>query len=195
MSREEQTSCQWGGCTTGLVFVIRGAAQSAAQEVLPLCLVSFRRTNSLCNHKNVRWEGLCLAPSQVVSGVSVSLMEVMREPDSKSYLSQKGKTVLCGMLSVFQNAKGWKDFGTYKFGGKHLNHLCLLEERGLGKVQHCPNLPVNLPDGCYQSNLITGLVGQDALHLCSKVLGNHSNWEKVGVGKLGSQDTDVLFFF
>ena len=123
-----------------------------------------------------------------------SLMGVMREPDSKSYLSQKGKTVLCGMLSVFQNAKGWKDFGTYKFGVKHLNHLCLLEERGLGKVQHCPKIPVTLPDGCYQSNFITGLVGQDTLDLCSKVLGNHSNWEKVGVGKLGSQDTDVLFF-
>ena len=123
-----------------------------------------------------------------------SLMGVMREPDSKSYLSQKGKTVLCGMLSVFQNAKGWKDFGTYKFGGKHLNHLCLLEERGLGKVQRCPKIPVTLPDGCYQNNFITGLVGQDALDFCSKVLGNHFNWEKVGVGKLGSQDTDVLFF-
>ena len=64
----------------------------------------------------------------------------MRESDSKSYLSPMGWTVLCGMLSVFQNAKRWKDFETYKFGGKLLHHLCLLEEPGLGKVQHYPNL-------------------------------------------------------
>ena len=33
LSREDQTSYLWGDHTTGLVFVIRGAAQSARQEV------------------------------------------------------------------------------------------------------------------------------------------------------------------
>lgn len=73
-------------------------------------------------------------------------------------------------------------------------------KNGLGKVQHCPNLPVTLPDGCYQSNFMTGLVRQDALNLCSsKVLGNHSNWEKVatrggGVGTWVSRHCCSFFF-